>query len=51
MLKSEFYDNIDIYLNNILSQIKYSYLFHEEILEVYRLLRDQKYHKINHKQL
>lgn len=45
------FDKIDNYFTEILSKIKYPFLYHENILDTYRLIRDKNYHKISHNKL
>lgn len=46
-LKNQICDSLDSYFNSILSKVKYPFLYHEEILDVYRTIRDRNFHRVD----
>lgn len=50
-VKAELTGRLEELINDMMSKIKYPYLYHEDSLEVYRLLRDKHYHKVAPSQL
>lgn len=49
--KNELCDQLDRYFGSMLSKLKYPFLYHENILNVYRTIRDKNYHKLDHSEL